>query len=198
MWTVSTVGIAQTPLNSVEHEQVVNIFPHEKTHTLQKYSFVEVGSAASTWFDVTYYRLVLNILTQSNSLKGTVTVTGICRQSTSILTLDLMNTMHVDSVLVNGQNTPFTHKSDWFDISLARSYAIGEVLSVDVFYEGVPIATGFGSFIFDTHSGVPWVYSLSEPYGAKDWWPCKDDPGDKADSADIIVTCDSTLKVGSE
>ncbi|MGD0037840.1 MAG: M1 family aminopeptidase, partial [Bacteroidota bacterium] len=57
---------------------------------------------------------------------------------------------------------------------------------------------GFGSFVFDSHSGVPWVHSLSEPYGAKDWWPCKNDPSDKADSADIIITCDSNLKAGSE
>jgi aminopeptidase N len=99
---------------------------------------------------------------------------------------------------VNGQVKLFTQNSSSFDIFLARSYTIGEILSVDVFYEGIPIATGFGSFVFSSHSGVPWVYSLSEPYGAKDWWPCKNDPSDKADSADIIVTCDSTLKVGSE
>ena len=42
------------------------------------------------------------------------------------------------------------------------------------------------------------MYSLSEPYGARDWWPCKNTQSDKADSADITVTCDSTYKVGSE
>ena len=43
----------------------------------------------------------------------------------------------------------------------------------------------------------PWIWSLSEPYGARDWWPCKDHQLDKADSADIIVTCPNGLKVGS-
>ena len=32
------------------------------------------------------------------------------------------------------------------------------------------------------------VWTLSEPYGARDWWPCKDDPSDKADSMDIIIS----------
>ena len=43
----------------------------------------------------------------------------------------------------------------------------------------------------------PWIWSLSQPYGARDWWPCKDHQLDKADSADIIVTCPNGLRVGS-
>ncbi len=60
-----------------------------------------------------------------------------------------------------------------------------------MFYEGIPVTTDFGSFEFDSHEGVPWVYTLSEPLGARDWWPCKNGQSDKADSADIVVTCDS-------
>jgi len=189
---------AQTSLNRPAHDQILNDILREKTLQFQKRSFNEIETAASTWFDVMYYRLALNIFTQTNYLKGNVTITGICRDSASILTLDLVNQMHVDSVLINGQAKPYTQKNDWFDISLPRLYTSGEILSVDIFYEGDPSPTGFGSFEFVSHSGVPWVHTLSEPYGAKDWWPCKNDPSDKADSADIIVTCDSTLKVGSE
>jgi aminopeptidase N len=195
---VSNEVYAQTSFNTSEHEQAAKKISLEKTLAYQKRSFRETETAASPWFDVTYYRLALNVFTQSNSLKGKVTITGICRDSARILTLDLVNQMHVDSVLINGLAKAFDQNSDWFDISLSRLYQSGEILSVDVFYEGNPSTTGFGSFVFDSHSGVPWVHSLSEPYGAKDWWPCKNDPSDKADSADIIVTCDSTLKVGSE
>ena len=70
-------------------------------------------------------------------------------------------------------------------------------MSFEVNYRGVPGSSGFGSFTFSSHAGKPWVYTLSQPYGAKDWWPCKDHPLDKADSVDIWVTVDSTLKVGS-
>jgi aminopeptidase N len=156
-------------------------------------------TAASAWLDVAYYRLELNIFTQPNYLKGKVTITGIFRNdNVRSLTLDLVNQMQVDSVLVDNRISTFSQNRSSFDIGLVSPHNSGESISIDVFYEGVPIATGFGSFVFDSHAGVPWVYSLSEPYGAKDWWPCKDDPGDKADSADIIVTCDSTFKVGSQ
>ena len=196
--TIYMGGYAQTSIYSSEHQQALNNFFYEKALTHQQHTFMETETAASTWFDVTYYRLALDIFTQSNSIKGDVTITGICRDSANTLTLDFVNQMHIDSVLVNGQILPFTQKIDWFDISLDRSYKIGQILSVDVFYEGIPLSTGFGSFVFDSHLGVPWVHSLSEPYGAKDWWPCKNDPSDKADSADIIISCDSTFKVGSE
>ena len=198
LWIVFVRGYTQIPFNSFEHAQDTNNTFFEKHLPFGKLSSVEIGSAASTWFDVTYYRLALNIFPQSNSLKGKITIVGICKDSARILTLDLANRMHIDSVFVDGQIKSTTQNSSWFDISLARRYTSGDVLTVDIFYEGSPLATGFGSFVFTSHLGMPWVYSLSEPYGAKDWWPCKDDPGDKADSADIIVTCDSTLKVGSE
>jgi aminopeptidase N len=34
---------------------------------------------------------------------------------------------------------------------------------------------------------------LSEPYGAKDWWPTKDTPADKADSSDVWITASDSL-----
>jgi aminopeptidase N len=188
-------GTAQVSSNSFE--QAAHGIVYDTTLVLQKHSRAVKETAASTWFDVTYYRLAVHIFTQSNFLAGNVTIAGLCRESANILTLDLVNQMHLDSVLINGQMSPFVQQDRWFDITLGRTCSIGEILTVDIYYNGTPLATGFGSFMFDTHSGVPWVYSLSEPYGAKDWWPCKDDPSDKADSADIIITCDSTLKAGS-
>jgi aminopeptidase N len=191
-------AFAQTSSDSEFKQQLfLKKITNEKAVYRQQQLLAE--TAASVWFDVTYYRLDLHVRTSPSYLLGKVTITGICRKDSSrSLTLDLVNQMRVDSVLVDGRFSLFFQNKSSFDITLARSYNSGESLSIDVFYEGIPIATGLGSFFFDSHAGVPWVYSLSEPYGAKDWWPCKDDPSDKADSADIIVTCDSNLKVGSE
>ncbi len=188
-------AFGQQPFSSAPEQQLLNKFDFEKI----AFNRLQTESAASSWFDVTYYGLKLNLLTYPGYLKGDVTIAGICRQDNSqLLTLDLMNSMHIDSVRVNGQGCPFTHWSNSFDITLDHAYQSGEILTTEIFYEGVPVATGFGSFEFSSHSGVPWVYSLSEPYGARDWWPCKNGQSDKADSADISVTCDSTYKTASE
>ena len=37
------------------------------------------------------------------------------------------------------------------------------------------------------------IWTLSEPYGASDWFPCKDTPADKADSSDVWITVDKNL-----
>jgi aminopeptidase N len=185
------------PLFRYQQDQSLQQPSNEKTIVRRQH--VSAGSSASTWFDVTYYRLDLVVTTPASYLKGKVTVTGICLADSALsLTLDLVNQMRIDSVLMNGLRCIFTQRDNSFDIMFARFYRSAESLSVDIFYDGIPIATGLGSFVFSSHSDIPWVYSLSEPYGAKDWWPCKDDPGDKADSADIIVTCDSTFRVASE
>jgi len=155
-------------------------------------------SAAGDAYDVTYYRLSLVISTPTPYLRGDVVVSAKVEQdSLSSFVLDLRSSMVVDSVKVAAFASAFSQNDSSVRISLDRTYHTGETITAEVFYEGVPRSSGFGSFAFTSHAGIPWVWSLSEPYGARDWWPCKDHPSDKADSADIIVTCDSSFRVGS-
>jgi aminopeptidase N len=41
------------------------------------------------------------------------------------------------------------------------------------------------------------MWTLSEPYGAKDWWPTKQDLNDKIDSIDLFITTPAPYRVGS-
>jgi len=41
------------------------------------------------------------------------------------------------------------------------------------------------------------MWTLSERYGAKPWWPCKQDLNDKIDSIDIFVKTPAVYKVGT-
>ena len=45
--------------------------------------------------------------------------------------------------------------------------------------------------------GIPWIWTLSQPYGSKDWWPCKNLPDDKADSVRLNITVPTGLIVAS-
>ncbi|MDI6767951.1 MAG: M1 family aminopeptidase [Bacteroidota bacterium] len=156
------------------------------------------GIQSDPSIDATYYKLDIAITTTPEYLRGMVLMKALSRQNNlSSILLDLMNTMTVDSVKVGGTLTTFTQYTSSFSVTLDRSYHLGELMTIEIYYRGRPGSSGFGSFEFSSHSGIPWVWSLSEPYGAKDWWPCSDHPSDKADSADIIVTCDSAFKVGS-
>ncbi|TSA25428.1 MAG: T9SS C-terminal target domain-containing protein [Ignavibacteriales bacterium] len=149
--------------------------------------------------DVTYYKLNLSI-TYGNpgNISGIVTVDAKATQNQlATFFLDIVNQLTVTSVKLNGiTSLTFSQpsSSDQLRITLDRAYGIGEKFSVDISYQGIPGSGGFGSFIFATHNNTqpqPIMWTLSEPYGAKDWWPSKDTPGDKADSSDVWITAAS-------
>jgi aminopeptidase N len=156
------------------------------------------ASAGDHRIDITYYRLTLRVDYQSSLIKGGVQIAATAlADSLASVALDLSASMTIDSVLQQGVRLPVTRFPSSFDVQLARTYNKGERVVIEVFYHGTPSATGFGSFVFATLTEGPWIWSLSQPYGARDWWPCKDHPSDKADSVDVLVTCANGLKVGS-
>jgi aminopeptidase N len=154
----------------------------------------QVNYPGDSTIDVKYYKLNLTLTINPDYLSGDVTVNAISKSSgLTAFFLDLANNMIVDSILLGSQKLNFTHSNNQINITLDRTYLLNEFFGIRIFYEGVPNSSGFGSFTFGTHNGQPAIYTLSEPYGSSDWWPCKDTPADKADSADIWITCNSSL-----
>lgn len=156
-------------------------------------------SSASTNIDITYYHLSLTFPMDTNTLSGIVRVEGTVVGSTmATLVLDLQSTMTVDAVkLSNGTSCSFTHPGAVLNITLPSPVTPGGTVKVDITYHGAPQQGGFGYFVFGLRSGDRFAWSLSEPYGAREWFPCKDHPSDKADSSRVTVTVPSIYRVGS-
>jgi aminopeptidase N len=152
---------------------------------------------ASTNFDVKYYRCEWEVDPAVRYIKGKVTLYYIMTSSGSSITLDLMAPLIVDSVKQRNIQLSKQHQNNTLQVNFPSPVNAGVLDSVSVYYQGVPPNTGFGSFIQDQHAGVPVMWSLSEPYGARDWWPCKNGLDDKADSIDIIVTAPAQYKAAS-
>ncbi len=157
----------------------------------------EGSSFASGNFDVKYYRCQWEIDPSVRYIKGAVTIYFTITTASTSITLDLMNTLITDSVKQRGISLGFDHANNSLQVNFPASINAGVLDSVTVYYRGVPAATGFGSFIQSVHAGVPVMWSLSEPYGARDWWPCKNGLDDKADSIDIIVIHPEIYKAAS-
>ncbi len=156
-------------------------------------------SSASTNIDITYYHLSLTFPMTTNTLSGVVRVEGTVVGSTmSTLVLDLQSTMIVDAVqLADGTPCSTTHPGAILNITLPAPVAVGGTVKVDITYHGAPQQGGFGYFVFGTRAGDRFAWSLSEPYGAREWFPCKDHPSDKADSSRVTVTVPAAYRVGS-
>ena len=174
-----------------DHESLLKA---ERDRYSKSIQISEVFYPGDSKIDVTYYGLKLKVTTNPNYLSGSVII-GIKVDTTEISTcfLDLKSGLIVDSVLVNTTNTTYTHLNHKVNINLDRIYFQSEIFLIEVFYRGIPNSTGFGSFVFATHNGFPVVWTLSEPYGAPDWFPCKDTPADKADSSDVWLTVADNL-----
>lgn len=149
-------------------------------------------------FNVTYYAIHISLNPAASLINGDVLVRAVMlSDSVDFILLDLSDAMIVDSVLVDSGHAPVDQFLEGIRVHLDRPYRRGEPAAAEIFYHGIPQPTGFGSFIFSSYNGSPWIWSLSEPYGASDWWPCRNDNNDKPDSVDMFITVPAGLKAGS-
>lgn len=150
-------------------------------------------------YDVGYHRLEWEINPAVNYIKGKIT-TRFAPKTVGFaqISFDLSKSLVVDSVRYHSQSLPFEHlPNDVLRITLPAAVPFGQTDSITVFYQGTPPSTGFGSWNQTTHSGAPIIWTLSEPYGARDWWPCKQTLLDKPDSVDVLVTTPAAYRAAS-
>lgn len=151
-------------------------------------------------YDLKYHRLEFEIDPNLFYIKGKVTsYFTITQDNTNSIYFDASDSLTIDSVHYHGLNLSFERsEQDILKINLPNSLSQNDLDSLTVFYQGEPSAgEGFGSFVQDFHQNEPIIWTLSEPYGAKDWWVCKQSLADKIDSVDILVTVPKGNKVAS-
>lgn len=153
---------------------------------------------ASNNFDVKYYRCEWEVDPAVNHIKGNVTPHFVMSTAGSSITLDLSSVLTVSAVQQRGSNVGFVHAGDALTITLQTPLAQGVKDSVTISYEGTPTPVN-APFVASTHgpSATPVIWTLSEPYGSRDWWPCKNGLDDKADSVDIYITHPAIYKAAS-
>lgn len=152
---------------------------------------------ATEQMDVHFYDCFWEMTPAVRRIQGNVGVHFTALDNLSLLVLDLSEALTVDSVKNGNIQLAFTHTRDAVEISMNRTVMAGERDSVHIYYRGVPPNNGFGSFAQRFHSGVPVMWSLSEPYGSMDWWPCKNGLNDKADSIRVSILHPSQYRAAS-
>ncbi len=140
-------------------------------------------------YDITYHELRFTVDPAVNFITGQVTSTFTALANMNTVTFDLTNELTVSAVTLGGSALTFVQNvSNELVITLPSTLTTGNSATVVINYSGVP-AAGEDAFTQTTHNGTPIIYTLSEPFGARDWWPCKQDLNDKIDSFDMYITC---------
>ncbi len=178
---------------------LTTFFSFSQNHPLDAISEAE-AKAASGWFgqslnlntgnyDLIYQRLELNVNPAQPFISGKITSHFRAKENMNTITFELVDNMTVSQVTQRGTPLTFSqNNNDEVVITLPQMQNQNVLDSLSISYSGNPISSGFGSFEVDTHNGDPVLWTLSEPFGAKAWWPCKQDLIDKIDMIDIFIT----------
>ncbi len=135
-------------------------------------------------YDVLHYDLDLSIDPTRERLEGKVHVEAVVTSGPlQVMALDLLDPMVCRRAWLVDRALPAktTHADGLLLVDLGGSVTMGDTIHVSVEFSGSPQPHGlFGFQFFETIEGTPAAASLSEPWSARSWWPCKDDPRDKA------------------
>jgi len=146
-------------------------------------------------FDVLDYKLDLDIYNcfvspYPKTFTGVETIQLKVDTALNSISLNAMNTsLQINSVGLAGAS--FVHLSNILTITLDRTYAVGETLSVKINYQHKTPSSQDGWYV---QSGF--VFTDAEPEGARTWFPCWDKPSDKA-TVNIRVRVPATVKLAA-
>ena len=139
-------------------------------------------------YDVRFYRLDINLPMTSGAMTARERIALMSRIANMDTFSLYMGGLVCDSVKRGSTRLAFTAPSGWLRITLDRPFAIGESLDVDVFYHrnsGTP-NNGFYWFSRADNGYSAIAYTLTEPSDARNWFPCWDEPWDKAERGCMI------------
>jgi aminopeptidase N len=149
-------------------------------------------------YDLQYQRMNVTIDPAVRSISGSVTSHFKPNQSMSSIYFDLDNQMTVSQVQYHGNTLVFQQLATTKELKINFQSALpANVLdSLTVTYSGVP-PTANNSFFNGTQGGTAVLSTLSEPYGAQDWFPTKQSLNDKIERFDFKITTPSQYNVAS-
>ena len=165
------------------------------------YSKITTGDVAELNYDIKRLNFKLNVTDTSSFIKGDVTTAAVVSASSlSSYVFELDSVIVIDSAKINGVVASVVRAGYICTINLSTALPHNTYFSVEVYYHGIPPASG-GFFTGITYGvsthGTKMIYSVTDPYAGKDWWPCKQDLDDKIDTVDMFVTVPDSVKVGS-
>jgi aminopeptidase N len=150
----------------------------------------------NTGYDVQSYLLQLSLNPKVSEVISTVTIEALATAENLMqVSLDFVG-YEIIQVTVASELASFTREAGKLVVNLPRPVGSGSLFTLNVTYRGEPTKeaspyVGFTDALGLSHIGTEGIYTLSEPDGARYWFPCNDHPRDKA-----IFRFEVTVPVG--
>lgn len=153
-------------------------------------------------YNVLKYELDLNVPMTSRSISGSNSI--LCQSRIDNLNTAVVHayTLTIDSIRVSGVTTTHSTSGDSLLINLPQTYNTNDTFTIAITYHGSwSIASYQSGFVYypqgyNSNTLHSLAYTLGEPWDARRWMPCYDEPSDKADYGCVIaVTVPDTFIV---
>ncbi|WP_271405951.1 M1 family metallopeptidase [Tenacibaculum soleae] len=174
-----------------------SLFDHSKSFTKQD-SLRGSITPERIWWDLTYYHLDISVNPDKKFINGKNTVQYKVLKPHNVLQIDLQAPLKIIKVIQNGKKLKVVTNGNAHFIHLKDKQKIGNINSLDVYYEGFPKeavrAPWDGGFSWkkDTN-GNHFAATSCQGLGASVWWPNKDHMYDEVDSMAISVRVPKNL-----
>lgn len=154
-------------------------------------------------YDVTFYKLDLEMTNLSTNLAGTVEIHAKSTQVIDSALIELYNGFTISEIKVNGvATTAYSRVGPLLNVPI--NLPSNQDFVVAISYSGAPptAATNpLGGSGMTNDVSPNWnarvTWSLSEPFSAFEWFPCKQYVKDKADSVQVSIKVPDNLMAGS-
>ncbi|HLX12063.1 MAG TPA: M1 family metallopeptidase, partial [Bacteroidota bacterium] len=159
-------------------------------------AFASINDPRIYLYDATHYDLSLGFNFLNRTFSGTVKVTAHPLQPmTEFVLCASRKTLTIDAVSMAGKRLAFKTDSNSVIITLPQTLPADKDFEIAVEYSGKAVRQNqydTGGLTMEVVDGLGRVATMSEPYYARTWWPCKDVPNDKA-TATVHITVASNL-----
>jgi aminopeptidase N len=153
-------------------------------------------------YDVHFYALDLDMDNLSTDIAGTGEIHGSAKENLDSVLFELYSTFNISEIRLDNTPVPFSRNGSI--VNVPANLTTGQNFKIAIDYNGTSptsSSTPFGGSGMSNATSPSWgaqvTWSLSEPFSAYEWWPCKQDLRDKADSVSIKITVPDNCKVGS-
>ncbi len=146
------------------------------------------------WWDVLKYDLHIKFNITDQTISGYNTIQYRVLKKGEQMQIDLQEPMQIDSC----PGAVFTRDGNAFFLNRLPEQKPQTVNTITIYFHGRPVVAKKppwdGGLVWAKDAAKnPWVSIACQGLGASVWFPCKDHQYDKADSAEMHITCPDTL-----
>jgi aminopeptidase N len=149
-------------------------------------------STERSCYDVTYYRLDINVDPEEKFVKGYTEIHFNALEPFQIFQIDLFENMNISRILYDKKELNFSREYNAVFVDFNDTIKVNTQAFITVFYDGYPReainAPWDGGFSWKKDKNEKdWIGVSCQGLGASSWWPNKDHQSDEPDS--MLISC---------